>query len=1130
MPNTQDTTDPSAIGTPGFFPVTPDPTQQSQSGAPTPGFFPVDAPPQSAAQSSATPGFFPTTSPTPSTTSDSAQDPNEGLIGKTWDRINKPLVNIRDIAGTDPNEHPILASVEDFGSGLSSPLSLALTLGTLGTAGLAEGAGASLIRSAVGEELAPQVVKGAGVVAKLLNTGFTINQIHDVAKSLPTFADALTEGDYVTAERVGTTALLGGLTAGLSAAHGISRFAEPEVFNGVNRAIGEQDAVHGSAAIDIRDFVKTHQELLENKPLDAAAFLYGEAGGDLAKLDAQKFKVAVSDASEATKAKWIERYDLAKNLPQDIRDKIPAIDSDYADDHQTGQKLGMFDKDKPRNDNYFGQRVYELQDGQQTEGGSTKKPGFTKQRIYSTVADAIANGETPKDIGLIASRADYMNRFAKAEGIVRAENSLTSQAAEDSRPLAVDPAKVRTMDGAKVIPLPNGVNPHELGDSLVTGKDGKLYVDVTDYKPGPDVFQKTRVRGIAYDEELNQKPIFDRATLLVHPDALKQVNEVFGSQQGFQSKPLNAALAVNTAAKKSLLSVSPFHWVTEALRGAQMGLNPFDIFSPKAIENSDLAVTKGLPHGLTLNSLEHKSFVDEGLDSGGLVSKVPVVGNAFKWAEDKLFQQYIPRLKSIAYEKAVSTMRDYNPDMGDTELYSKAAKQVNAAFGGLNWRQLGVAPQTRDIMRLFMLAPDFTGSQILFGKYAMEKGGSPVTTSLARIMAYNVLAAQAVNLMTTGKVQPGHPFSVVGQDGKSLYSVRTMPADIAHAVVNPREFFENRLSPIARAGIQTVTGRDETGRYMTGEQEVANLLRNVVPITLQGLAPDSPTSAGESAMKGVGIGKYDNMTNAENMAKGYLREQASQAPRVPGSTQKYKMLDGLTQQFRDGQIDDSNLQAGVRAGQISDSEMKTIKTNGRLSELGAMANKLQGTGGLQKVLEIYNAATLPEKKDLDAVLDHKIQEYRKSLTGKNPPSAEEQGYMNYLISRRGLAKPPEAPGPSSSLFTPSSVQAASRPRISIDDFARAVAKAEGAKPALNNPGDLKDSSGQIAQFGSMEEGERKLRGQLRAMITGKSNYYTPDMSLKQAGLIYSDNDPNWSKNVARELGVSEETKLADLIP
>jgi hypothetical protein len=144
------------------------------------------------------------------------------------------------------------------------------------------------------------------------------------------------------------------------------------------------------------------------------------------------------------------------------------------------------------------------------------------------------------------------------------------------------------------------------------------------------------------------------------------------------------------------------------------------------------------------------------------------------------------------------------------------------------------------------------------------------------------------------------------------------------------------------------------------------------------------------------------------------------------------------------------------------------------------------------------------------------------------------GFHRFLATKperdlRSFAKPPEAPGASSSLFTPSSAQAASKPRLSLDDFARAVAKAEGAKPELNNPGDIKDSSGQIAQFGSMEEGERRLRGQLRAMVSGSSAYYKPDMTLAQAGLIYSGGDPNWSKNVAKELGVTEDTKLADLI-
>jgi hypothetical protein len=49
------------------------------------------------------------------------------------------------------------------------------------------------------------------------------------------------------------------------------------------------------------------------------------------------------------------------------------------------------------------------------------------------------------------------------------------------------------------------------------------------------------------------------------------------------------------------------------------------------------------------------------------------------------------------------------------------------------------------------------------------------------------------------------------------------------------------------------------------------------------------------------------------------------------------------------------------------------------------------------------------------------------------------------------------------LFAPSTVEAAARPKKTLDYFARAVAVAEGAKPELNNPGDLKEN-GQIAHY------------------------------------------------------------------
>src|SRR5207247_1121091 len=53
----------------------------------------------------------------------------------------------------------------------------------------------------------------------------------------------------------------------------------------------------------------------------------------------------------------------------------------------------------------------------------------------------------------------------------------------------------------------------------VIAKNGKLYWDVSDYKEGPDVFNRYRFRAI----DKNDEPIFDRANVLVHPDYYKPV-------------------------------------------------------------------------------------------------------------------------------------------------------------------------------------------------------------------------------------------------------------------------------------------------------------------------------------------------------------------------------------------------------------------------------------------------------------------------------------------------------------------------------------------------------------------------------------------------------------------------------
>jgi hypothetical protein len=111
----------------------------------------------------------------------------------------------------------------------------------------------------------------------------------------------------------------------------------------------------------------------------------------------------------------------------------------------------------------------------------------------------------------------------------------------------------------------------------------------------------------------------------------------------------------------------------------------------------------------------------------------------------------------------------------------------------------------------------------------------------------------------------------------------------------------------------------------------------------------------------------------------------------------------------------------------------------------------------------------------------------------------------------------------------------------IDALANAIAKAEGANPSINNPGDLTSGdvpSGQqtgvfnsagVAIIDTIENGWNALTSKLSNILSGNSSVYNPDMTISQLAQTYTggDNSDAWASTVAGQLGVTPDTTLSD---
>jgi 8-oxo-dGTP pyrophosphatase MutT (NUDIX family)/RNA:NAD 2'-phosphotransferase (TPT1/KptA family)/GNAT superfamily N-acetyltransferase len=128
----------------------------------------------------------------------------------------------------------------------------------------------------------------------------------------------------------------------------------------------------------------------------------------------------------------------------------------------------------------------------------------------------------------------------------------------------------------------------------------------------------------------------------------------------------------------------------------------------------------------------------------------------------------------------------------------------------------------------------------------------------------------------------------------------------------------------------------------------------------------------------------------------------------------------------------------------------------------------------------------------------------------------------------GLGAPSAAP--TREALPPISAPAVREKQVTLDELVEAIRRAEGADPDLHNPGNLVGfHSGEIMQFQNDAQGVHALKNALKRIADGKNPAFAPDLTLEEAGKVYSNGDPNWAKNVSQILGVDPQTPFVKLI-
>jgi hypothetical protein len=748
-----------------------------------------------------------------------------------------------------------------------------------------------------------------------------------------------------------------------------------------------------------------------------------EAGSDtVSTLQSWKKDIQnLDNISPKDKIQMLKNVEIALSLPKELRDMTEKFRPFYDEHWERAKTAGLVHPDAEAREHYAGNRQYNPEDETQNAFRpsestlrATKKPAQLKSRSFDNMIDALKKGYVPKHLGMVESAGDYERSMGAAHGLVKAEEVFTSGDDTDGRPIAVEPSRIRnipqTLESGRVVQRrgirfddTSAIDPDS---GHIIYHEGKPYLDVTDHVEGPKVFKRFRVTdvGFAKDDQGNIKldsagepvdlPVRKQTALMFHPDHIDRINQAFDDSSWVRRTPwMNSVLKTSQTAKKTLLALSPFHYATEGLRGLQTGLTLHEIFHPDEIDPAGLAATKGTAHGLVLlgDHLERSAYRaaadSEASGGGGLISKVPILRDIQSKAEEHLFGSWLPRMKAAAFEKMSRDLREQKPNWEDHQIYSTAARLTNATFGGMNWKQLGVSASTVDVWRMFALAPDFTGSQIDYTMQAFKPGGSVVAKSFGRMLFYNMLVAQAINLMIHGTVHMEHPFGVVGPDEKKVWSMRTMPEDVWRSLTETTSFAKNRLNPLVKTGVEMLYDRNEEGKKMSDEQLIGDAIRNVSPISLQGagaaamkaLIPDiskkfktgnKEDTFLESVLRGVGISPSANRTAAEKLASQRLNDHLPAGISDPGQVERHHNVLDAADQIRSGH--------SVDLHGFTPTERRQIMTAGREDILLSKFGRLN----MNDALDVWQIATQEEKQKLLMDLLKKRTGYVKKLSPK----------------------------------------------------------------------------------------------------------------------------------------------------
>lgn len=496
-----------------------------------------------------------------------------------------------------------------------------------------------------------------------------------------------------------------------------------------------------TAATQVRDALK---KLIPDYRDQEALSIFRDYKGTPDKLAADLEQIRTGD-NERLKG-LIPSIERAVNPSPELLEADQRLTDYYTAALNEGRNLGFMESsiDPSHYSPHILTRILEEEQPSSGTGAAVmaRNTPFAKERSYPTILDALKTGKID---ARTVNALDALSVYGERHATVVATRMLATE-------------------------LKNT----ELGKYGTQGNHPDGWVELA---PGHGVFRNTR----AITAPDTDEPFLMSQSLYVPKDVADALRPMF--EQGLTGTKLAPLLHAQGYVKMLELGLSFFHVKALTITALNnMGLKNLvkAMASDVDPEFERQAAADGLDTAFTSTPYEayeglKKSSIPTGFDKLANVQGIKQVDAAFKATTRYTFEVVQRKFKVMDFARKTAAWLAKHPEASDAEYFAarrSIAKEVNSAYGGLNWDVLGTGKTVRDVSRLFLLAPDWTFSNVLTAKYSFEGGpaGAAARMFWAKSFATGIAMTAAMSIAIGGKYDPTDPKHIdqvyLGKDDK----------------------------------------------------------------------------------------------------------------------------------------------------------------------------------------------------------------------------------------------------------------------------------------------------------------------------------------------------------------------------